>query len=238
MLYLVLLTLAEFRKLDLYFLISIGLLFHYSQFGQSKEDVCYVPLLCTSIQAVVGGRGAECLYIQIRLEKKPHPSFNSFPLTLCMTFVIHQKVWGNVGPLSEDGVIKSGGWLSRWIVSGKPVRPSSVINAFTSSQPDSLHQALFICNFRTSWSYPRLIPVEAAVKHLSTIRMDSNNFTSAQPDDALAHVCAMYFCLPALSFLYGCHGLYFVVTFVNPRNCGNSWLRCKCLINGRWNPHG
>lgn len=150
-----------------------------------------------------GVGGAECLYIQIKLKKKPHPSFNSFPLTSCMTFLIHQKVWGNISPLSEDSVIKSGGWLSRCIVSGKPVRPSSVINALTSFQPDSLHQALFIWNFRTSWSYPRLIPVEAAVKHLSTISMDSNNFTSAQPDGALAHVCAMCFCLPALGFLYG-----------------------------------
>lgn len=67
---------------------------------------------------------------------------------------------------------------------------------------------------------------------------NQDGLTSAQPDSALAHVCAMYFCLPALGFLYGCHELCFVVTFVNLRNCGNSWLRCKCLINGRWNPHG
>lgn len=46
MLYLVLLGLVEFCKLDLYFLIPSIFLFHCSQLGQSKEDVCYVPLFC------------------------------------------------------------------------------------------------------------------------------------------------------------------------------------------------
>lgn len=61
-----------------------------------------------------------------------------------MAFLIHQEIWGNVGPLSEDCVIKSGGWLSRWIVSWKPVRPLTVINAFTFSLPDSLHRAVYM----------------------------------------------------------------------------------------------
>lgn len=115
------------------------------------------------------------------------------------------------------------------------MRPSSVINAFTSSQPDSLHQALFICNLRTSWSYLRLISIEAAAKHASTVRMDSNNFTSAQHNSTLAHVCAMrqprVFCVGAMDYILWSH-LWI------PEIVGIHGLRCKRLINGRWNPHG